>query len=193
MSLDEVETSGRFAAHERQVLLDLALASIAQALRGEMLEPRLGDYPAALQQRGASFVTLYVAGALHGCIGSLEAHRPLVRDVVENARDAAFHDPRFPRLTHAELDRLHIHISVLSAPEPLRFVSEDDLLRQLRPGVDGLILTERDNRGTFLPAVWEALPDRRAFLYALKQKAGLAPDYWSDTIKAERYTAESLS
>lgn len=181
-----------FSSDARRLLLDLARASIEHGLNGELLKLNLHDYSGALRQPAATFVTLHIGGELHGCIGSLEANRPLVRDIAENARAAAFHDPRFPRLTHSELARLEIHISILTPPEALQFVSEDDLLRQLRPGVDGLILSEGSRRGTFLPAVWQTLPDPRAFLRALKHKAGLEPDYWSATVKVERYTAESI-
>jgi len=170
----------------------LARASIERALAGERLEVRLADYPAALNQPRATFVTLHVGDDLRGCIGSLEAYRPLAVDVAENACDAALHDPRFAPVATAELGRLHIHISILSPPEPLHVGSERELLAQLRPGVDGLTLTERHCRGTFLPAVWDTLPEPREFVRALKQKAGLAPDYWSDSISVERYTAESV-
>jgi AmmeMemoRadiSam system protein A len=108
------------------------------------------------------------------------------------AHAAAYRDPRFLPLTAAEFDEVDLHISVLSRPEPLSFSSEDELLRQLRPGIDGLILAERYSRGTFLPSVWEQLPEPREFLARLKQKAGLGPAYWSDAIRVERYTAESI-
>ena len=131
-------------------------------------------------------------GELHGCIGTLEAERSLIIDVVKNAYAAAFRDPRFAALTRSEFQHLDIHISVLSRPEPVHCTSEGDLLRQLRPGVDGLTLIEGRQRGTFLPAVWETLPGPREFLHHLKQKAGLPVDYWSDTIRFERYTADSI-
>ncbi len=172
--------------------MELARTSIEKGLCGEILSINLDGYSAALRIPRASFVTLHVDKGLRGCIGSLQAARPLATDVVQNAYAAAFRDPRFAALTRFEFDRLDIHISVLSDPQPMQFKSEEDLLAQLRPGVDGLILSESRHRGTFLPAVWDSLPDRREFLRHLKHKAGLSPDYWSDTLQIERYTADSI-
>ena len=137
-------------------------------------------------------MTLKYAGSLRGCIGTLQAIRPLVADVNENAYAAAFRDPRFTPLSHRELSELHISISILSSPEPIRFFSEQDLIGQLRVGIDGLILEEEHHRGTFLPAVWETLPDPRAFLAQLKIKAGLHPGYWSSTLRIYRYQTEVI-
>jgi AmmeMemoRadiSam system protein A len=133
-----------------------------------------------------------IAYGLRGCIGTLQAFRPLVEDVAHNAYAAAFHDPRFPRLSAKEYAQLHYHISILSTPEPVKFKDEQDLLAQLRPGIDGLVLEEGLYRGTFLPQVWESLPEPKTFLRHLKQKAGLHPDYWSTTIKVQRYTVEEI-
>jgi AmmeMemoRadiSam system protein A len=176
----------------RALLLELSRSSIREGLAGGMLRVDHSEYAPELQVPRASFVTLHVEAELRGCIGSLEALRPLVVDVVENAYAAAFQDPRFPALTSSEFARLDIHLSILSVPEPMRFDSEQDLLAQLRPGVDGLILEESYRRGTFLPAVWDSLREPREFLRHLKMKAGLAPDYWSDRIKVRRYTAEFI-
>jgi len=193
MALTSFADTGSLSATERKTLLDAARQSVASGLAGTRLKIELQAYPAALRAPRATFVTLHVRGELRGCIGSLEPRRPLIEDVVDNAYAAAFHDTRFPALTAADLDQLSVHLSLLSPLTPLRFESEDDLLRQLRPGVDGLILAEHHHRGTFLPAVWESLPTPREFLRRLKEKAGLPPDYWSDTIAVERYTVESLS
>ena len=141
----------------------------------------------------ATFVTLNKFGELRGCIGHLEAIQPLIADVAENAFNAAFRDPRFQPVTASEFGDLEVHISVLSPPEPMVFTSEADLLRQIRPGIDGLILEDGAYRGTFLPSVWEQLPDPAQFLAHLKMKAGLPPNYWSDTLKVSRYTTESFS
>ncbi len=135
-------------------------------------------------------MTLETGGQLRGCIGALVARQPLVQDVAAHAFAAAFEDPRFPELREDEFPKLDIHISVLSPPEPLSFSSEAELLAQLRPGVDGLIIQFRHYRATFLPAVWEQLPDPYVFLAQLKQKAGLPLDFWSPELSAERYTAE---
>jgi AmmeMemoRadiSam system protein A len=149
-------------------------------------------YPRPLREPGASFVTLSIEGDLRGCIGSLQAYQPLVEDVAHNAVAAAFTDPRFPPLSAQELGKLEYHISVLTPAEPLQFESEADLLRQIRPGVDGLILEDNGHRGTFLPTVWESLPDVAQFFQHLKLKAGLPADYWSDTVRVSRYTTESF-
>ena len=151
--------------------------------------PDIGKIPELREER-ASFVTLTIDGALRGCIGMLEACRPLAEDVAANACAAALEDPRFEPLSHEEFHRLEIHISVLSAPEEVEFRSEADLLAQIRPGVDGLILQDGGRRGTFLPSVWEELPTEELFLMHLKMKAGLPPTYWSDTLRVFRYTAE---
>lgn len=151
--------------------------------------PTLGNIP-ELQEERATFVTLTVGGALRGCIGMLKACRPLAEDVAGNACAAAFEDPRFSPLSIEELEKLEIHISVLSPPGEISFSSERNLLEQIRPGVDGLILQEGGQRGTFLPSVWEELPDPDLFLMHLKMKAGLPAGYWSDTLRVFRYTAE---
>jgi len=178
---------------ERGLLLDVARESIARGLEGESPNVNVSTYPAALREPGASFVTLKIGDELRGCIGSLEAERELVADVAHNAYAAAFRDPRFAPLTRQEFDRVSTHVALLSATEPVTFKSEIDLLQQLRPGVDGIVLQEGSRRATFLPVVWEQLPDPVDFLQYLKRKAGLAPDYWSPQITIERYTVNSIS
>ncbi|NIP73155.1 MAG: AmmeMemoRadiSam system protein A [Gammaproteobacteria bacterium] len=174
-------------------LLALARDAIGYGLQhGHPPGIELTQCPEPLRAPAASFVTLKLNGALRGCIGSLEAYRPLAQDVAGNAYAAAFADPRFAPLSPGELPRLTLHISILRPPEPMTFDSEDALLHQLRPGVDGLILEAEGRRGTFLPAVWESLSSPRDFLHHLKLKAGLAPDYWRDDIKLWRYTTESI-
>ncbi len=177
----------------RQTLLDLARGSIEQGLSDRRLLVESCEYPAVLQAQGASFVTLNLNDKLRGCIGTLKAYQSLAIDVVEHAYAAAFQDPRFSPLTLDEFTDIEIHISVLGKPETVIFSSEQDLVEKLRPGTDGLILEEGAFRGTFLPTVWESLPDPRLFLAQLKRKAGLPADYWSDTIAVKRYTTESIS
>jgi AmmeMemoRadiSam system protein A len=180
-------------AAQQQQLLALAKSSIEAGLQtGRPLRINLADYTVPLREKRATFVTLQKNKQLRGCIGRLEATRPLVEDVVENAFCAAFQDPRFPPLSRDEVDALAIHLSLLTPAEPLVFTSEPDLLRQLQPGIDGLILEAGFHRGTFLPSVWESLPDPKQFLRHLKQKAGLAADYWSDEIKLSRYRTETI-
>jgi AmmeMemoRadiSam system protein A len=159
---------------------------------GNPLAAQAGDYPPALREQRATFVTLKVKGQLRGCIGTCLPVRPLVEDVAHNAYAAAFLDPRFSPMEREELADLHIHISLLSLPEELAFTSEEDLLAQVRPGVDGLLLEEGMRKGTLLPAVWETLPDVRSFVRHLRLKAGLPADYWSAALRVYRYTAESI-
>lgn len=176
---------------DRVTLLDVARASIRRGLEhGQALAVTPDEYPQALRSLRATFVTLEIDHRLRGCIGTLAARQPLVQDVAEHAYAAAFDDPRFPELTGREFPQLAVSISVLSPAEPLNFDSENDLLAQLRPGVDGLILQFRSHRATFLPAVWENLPDPYVFLAQLKQKAGLPLNFWSPELTAERYTTE---
>lgn len=170
-----------------QLLTGMARAAIASKLSGN---PVTVLYPDWFKEPGATFVTLTQNGQLRGCIGSLEAHRPLGDDLLENARAAAFRDPRFAPLTAEELPRTRVEVSILSASTPIAFQDEADLLRQLRPGVDGIILEYGRHRSTFLPQVWEQLPDPRRFMAHLKQKAGLAADFWSNDLRIARYTVD---
>lgn len=141
-----------------------------------------------LDAPGASFVTLRSRGELRGCIGTLRAQRPLGEDVAHNARAAAFADPRFAPLARHEFDAIRIEVSLLSEPVPVRAAHEGELLAMLRPHVDGVVLEFGERRSTFLPQVWQALPDARRFLAQLKQKAGLPADFWSDELRISRYT-----
>ncbi|MDJ0832688.1 MAG: AmmeMemoRadiSam system protein A [Gammaproteobacteria bacterium] len=179
---------------QRSLLLKLATDSIHNGLEyGKPLPVDLVDFDAELRDQRATFVTLHKQGQLRGCIGSLRALRPLVEDVSENAYAAAFRDPRFNPLERSELDQLELSISILSPATAMSFDSEQDLLDQLRPGVDGLILKDGRRRGTFLPSVWEQLPEKQQFLQHLKLKAGLPIEYWSESIEISRYETESFS
>lgn len=176
---------------QKSQLLAIARESIAHGLEtGRPLRIDLPRYPVELTVQRATFVTLERHGQLRGCIGMLEAMRPLVEDVAENAFAAAFRDPRFPPLQANEQHDLELHISILSPAEPIYFTSEANLIAQLQPGIDGLILQDGHHRGTFLPSVWEQLPDAPSFLRHLKQKAGLPANYWSDTLQVARYSTE---
>jgi hypothetical protein len=146
-----------------------------------------------LDEPGATFVTLRRHGDLRGCIGSLEADRALRVDVARNARAAALHDPRFEPLAEIELEGLSIEVSLLSPPQALDFRDEHDLLRQLAEAREGVVLEAGRCRSTFLPQVWEQLPDARDFLRHLKAKAGLAPDHWATDIRVSRYSVEKWS
>lgn len=179
---------------QQQQLIQIAKDSIAYGLEhGQALPINSQDYAPELQVQRATFVTLEIKHQLRGCIGMLEAVRPLVMDIAENAFAAAFRDPRFSPVSTQENALLEIHLSILSPSEPMSFYSEQDLIRQLRPGIDGLIMQEGSQRGTFLPSVWESLAEPEAFLQHLKQKSGLASDYWSDSLKVSRYQCEIIS
>jgi len=178
---------------DQQVCLHVARQSIQYGLEeGRALKIITSDYSEDLQQYAASFVTLHKQGQLRGCIGVLEAYQPLINDISEHAFSAAFQDPRFPMLEKNEYDELEIDISVLGKPEPMSFESEEDLLQQIRPNIDGLILESGYNRGTFLPTVWEQLPDKKEFLNHLKVKAGLPQNWWDNTVKISRYETFSF-
>lgn len=145
---------------------------------------------ARLDNPGASFVTLTEDGRLRGCIGSLEAWRKLGDDVRANACAAAFRDPRFLPLGREEFDKIRVEVSLLTPARPMTFVSENDALRQLRPDIDGLILEYGNHRATFLPQVWESLPDPSQFMAELKYKAGLPADFWHDELRLSRYEVQ---
>jgi len=192
-SPNDTTESSLYCDADRATLLDVARQAIAQYLTHHRTLPiDVVCYSPALQQRRASFVTLKIDDDLRGCIGTLIARRALVADVAENAVSAAFRDPRFSPLSPSELEQLDIHISVLSPPQPMAVTSEQDLLDQMRPGVDGLVLEDGRRRGTFLPAVWEDLPDPKLFLRHLKLKAGMAPDEWPASLVVSRYTCQSI-
>ncbi len=166
-------------------LLAVARSAIAEAL-GESAP--VYATVAWLDEPGATFVTLTRHGELRGCIGTLVAERPLREDVTANARAAAFRDPRFAPLTPREYPGIEVEVSLLSPLQPLTFRSETELLAQLRPGVDGLVFEHGRMRGTFLPQVWEQLPEPQDFLAHLKRKAGLPADFWAHDVKVSCYT-----
>ena len=166
-------------------LLRIARGSIENAL-GTGPEPKVEEGP-WLREPGATFVTLRRGESLRGCIGSLEATRPLGEDVRRNALAAAFQDPRFPPVQPREWPGITVEVSLLSPPEPLPPVSEAEALRLLRPGIDGDVFEYGSHRSTFLPQVWEQLPDPRDFLDHLRQKAGLPGGFWAPEVRLSRY------
>lgn len=173
--------------HQQAELLSLARQSIEYGVsQGVPLSIPDSD-DSLLKENGACFVTLTIGGELRGCIGSLEARRPLIADVCENAFAAALRDPRFVPVSQQELAQLHIEISVLGPLQEMQFRDEEDLLEQIVPFEDGLVLQEGGRSGTFLPLVWDKLPDKQSFFSQLKLKAGLPPHYWSDTLRCFRY------
>ena len=167
-----------------EVLLPITRAAISKALGQPLLVATDAPW---LQEPGACFVTLSQHGQLRGCIGSLEARRPLLADVQSNAVAAALHDPLFSPLTLAELAATEIEVSLLSALQAMPFDSEAQALAQLRPGVDGVVFECGRYRSTFLPQVWEQLPTAREFMEHLKRKAGLPSGFWSKDVRLQRY------
>ena len=181
-------------ANEKRALLDIAQSAIENALnRGRAPAPELGGLPPRLAEPGASFVTLTQEGRLRGCIGSLEPHRPLAEDTHYNALAAAFRDPRFPPLEAYEWPYTDVEVSVLSPTKPLPYSSLDDLISKLKPNM-GLVLEHPRGRATFLPQVWEQLPDPKLFLASLAQKAGLPANVYSDpATRLSYYTVDKFS
>jgi AmmeMemoRadiSam system protein A len=181
---EEQELRGR-------ILLTLAREALEEAFGKRPM--RAGELAPWLEEEAATFVTLRRGGELRGCIGTLTPNRSLFEDVRKNARAAAFDDPRFPKLTVEELEEVEIGVSLLTRCESIDFASEEQLLNCLRPGIDGLVLEHGFHRGTFLPQVWNQLPEPRDFLRALKRKAGLEEDFWAEDVRVLRYTVEEWS
>lgn len=179
---------------ERRMVLELARQSLEQGVRGQRLKPLdLSALPEQLRQPAATFVTLTRQGALRGCIGGLQAEMPLAEDVRQHAVAAALDDYRFPPVEPEELSQLEIEVSILTDPQPLPYSSPEDLLARLRPGVDGVILVSGFHRATFLPQVWEKVPEADVFLSMLCEKAGLPPDTWRHgRVEVFTYQVESF-
>ena len=176
--------------HKGEVLLPVARREIAGAL-GRQISPTDETQP-WLHEKAASFVTLTMHQHLRGCIGSLEAYRPLLMDVKANAYAAAFRDPRFSPLSIAELDATEIEISLLSPQQAMSFIGEQDALAQMKPQVDGIVFEYGQYRSTFLPQVWEQLPNAETFMAHLKHKAGLPTRFWHDDVRIYRYTVSKF-
>lgn len=184
----------RLTASHGPLLLGIAEDSIRHGLaHGDPLHLALGGYPAEVLEKHATFVTLDRDGEVRGCVGKLQQVHPLVREVASNAFAAAFLDDRFEPLGADELEGLALTVSLLSQPEPLPFRSEEDLLEQLVPGRDGLIIKAGPARALFLPAVWASLPGPAQFLEQLKRKAGLPVRGLPRGLKAARFVVESVT
>ena len=179
MSIDSEHLKG-------EILLSIARAAVSQSLGLSFEEtPEVEKW---LHENAACFVTLSQNGQLRGCIGTLEAHRSLLEDVKANAIAAALKDTRFPPLSSKELNQTDIEVSLLSPMQALSFTNEDEALVQLRQGIDGVVFACGQYRSTFLPQVWQQLPDTKTFMAHLKQKAGLSSDFWAEDVKLYRYT-----
>lgn len=179
MMPEQISQSDCLTDEEKKILLRLAREALQLGVNGQTLLPlNLAEYTPRLQQDGASFVTLTEMGELRGCIGALEPYQPLAEDVREHAVAAALHDYRFPQVRPVELAQIQIEISRLTLPYPLEYKTPEELVSRLRPGVDGVILRDGPRRATFLPQVWEKLPEPAAFLAHLCQKMGAPTDIW---------------
>lgn len=191
----EYAATARLPDTDRATLLDAVASALRYASAHGGALPKIevtGAVPQTLAAIRATFVTLTMNGQLRGCIGSLAPHRSLVVDVIINAIKAGFGDPRFAPLRPEEVETLDLSVSILSHPRPMQFADEADLLAQLHPDVDGLMLSDGARSGLFLPSVWESLHTPQDFLKGLKRKAGLPVDHWSDTLRIRRFGVEYM-
>lgn len=186
-------STGSLSKTDQQQLITIARQVIAQGCTGKQWTPCATEYSEPLQQPAACFVTLQKQDQLRGCMGSLEPHRPLVEEIASDAWSAAFRDPRFAAVSESELALIQIELSILSPMQPLDFSDRDDLMKQLRSGVDGLLIESGMHRATFLPQVWQQLPTPREFLNHLMKKAGLNPDQWPADMQASCYQVSHFS
>ncbi len=194
MQLNEQQQNTLLSLAKQSILTGVQADSIESGTLQELIQSTVTKLTAEdklLTEAAATFVTLHKNRQLRGCIGTLQAHRPLAEDVMHNAYQAAFRDPRFEAVTEDELAELNVEISVLTKPEPMPNQAELALfLQQLEAGRDGLILTEGYHRATFLPSVWEQLPDKKQFVQHLMFKAGIA--CWSENIQCQRYYSNAF-
>jgi AmmeMemoRadiSam system protein B/AmmeMemoRadiSam system protein A len=190
---DADETAGLYTHKQKRLLIEIAKQSIIYGEKNKNPGfPAIERLPFDAKLKRASFVSLHKQGKLRGCIGSLVAHTHVAYDVAQNAFNAAFRDQRFSVVTEAEFKEIQLQISLLTAPTPMNFTSESDLLRQLSPGLDGLIIHDQDKHATYLPSVWSHFPDKKRFLSELKIKAGLDKNHWSPEFKAERFEVDLI-
>lgn len=180
-----------YSEQEQQYLLQLARHSIASELSQQ--QPLAALATKQLQQHAACFVTLNIEGKLRGCIGNLEARDSLVKAIQRNAKQAAFKDQRFKPLTLEELPLITVELSILTPMQAIEVASEADLLKKLRPGIDGLLFESGSHRATFLPSVWQQIPDPKQFQAQLKRKAGLEPSYWHSNVRCSVYQSIKMS
>lgn len=177
----------KFADEYKQQMLEAARHSLTAAVQKKTYRPSRRDYDEHLFDRGAVFVTLHKNGELQGCIGSLYPRQAVIADIAENAKAAALDDARFSPLLPEELSSVKVSISLLTGYEKIDYRDEDDLLLQLRPNIDGVVIRDGNRQGLFLPSVWEQISDRRDFLNNLKLKAGMSPSFWSNDIQVYRF------
>jgi AmmeMemoRadiSam system protein A len=187
-------SSAHLSPADEATLLTVGLDAVAQVLGTGRFDPPAPDaFVGPLAEPGASFVTLTRDGALLGCIGTLTAHRALVVDVAHHAVAAGFADPRLPPITVDDYRAMEMKVSVLTPPEPMSVGDLPDLVRSVEPGRDGLLVESRSGHATFLPSVWEQLPDPVRFLDALWHKAGWRPGFWPADLRASRYRTHEIT
>jgi AmmeMemoRadiSam system protein A len=187
-------TADWLSEDEGNYLLKVARSTIKKRLNNEE-QPQIDwkDLPEKFQEQLGTFVTITIDGNLRGCIGHIIPRETAIEGIRENAINAAFRDPRFPPLTREEFDHIEIEISILTAPEELRYTDADDLLNKLRPGVDGVIIKKGYHEATFLPQVWDQLPDKEEFLSHLCMKAGLSHDSWrKEKLQVSTYQVQAF-
>jgi len=187
-------TADWLSEDEGNYLLVVARNTIKNRLNN-MEEPQIDwkNLPEKFQEQLGTFVTLTIDGNLRGCIGHIIPRETVIEGIRENSINAAFRDPRFPPLSREEFDKIEIEISILTAPEELSYTDADDLLNKLRPGVDGLIIKKGHYEATFLPQVWDQLPDKEEFLSHLCMKAGLSYDSWrKEKLQVSTYQVQAF-
>lgn len=171
---------------------DFILKLCRDAVFNKSLSSSMIEYPQVLSEMGAVFVTLEKNGNLRGCIGSIIPQRALIDDIIANAKNAAYNDPRFKPVEKSEIKDLSIAVSLLSLPVPMNFKDEEDLLDQIRPNIDGIIIKDGNYQAVYLPSVWELIPDKKEFLNSLKVKAGMSPNHFSKTFEAYRFVTSYI-
>ncbi len=182
--LYEGEKNNYLKEYYSDFIIKLARISIKQAFVNQNVEIK---YDRVFDEKGASFVTLEKNGNLRGCIGSIIQYRPLIKDLIMNAKSSAFNDPRFTPVIENEIEDIKINVSLLSSPSLIEFKNEKELLDKINKDIDGIIIQDGNYRAVYLPSVWEQIKDKKDFLNSLKQKAGLPYNYFSDTFKAYRF------
>jgi len=186
--------AGKLTEEEGKHLVEMARKTIEKALFNpkNKSEPDPVKFP-KFQERRGTFVTITMNGALRGCIGHIIPQESLVESIRVNAMNAAFRDPRFRPLSQSEFEKIKIEVSILTEPTPLAYTDANDLLGKLKPGTDGLIIRKGYHQATFLPQVWEQLPNKKEFLTHLCLKAGLAGDAWvNEALEVYTYQVQAF-
>ena len=190
----EQDNLANFARHNKDAIIDIVSKSLEKAiLENSEYSPNRDNYDNVMFDKGASFVTLEKNNKLRGCIGSVFSTMSIAEDLAKNAKSAALHDTRFNPVSKDELKDITFKVSLLTGFEEIKFSSYDDLLKQIKPKIDGLLIKDGKRQGIFLPAVWEDIPNKKEFLTELKIKAGLSPTYWSDNIEIFRFRTVEIT